>query len=391
MSTIGVSPIDPVKLTQALIQCPSVTPEDAGALAVLEAALGPLGFTCHRLPFSQAGTPDVDNLYARYGTGGPNLCFAGHTDVVPVGDQAAWRHPPFGAEIENGILYGRGAVDMKAAIACFVSAAARYLKTHGNTFSGSLSFLITGDEEGPALNGTVKMLDWLVANGETLDACIVGEPTNSEALGDTIKIGRRGSLNGFITQRGTQGHVAYPHLADNPVPKLVKLLSVLTEQPLDHGTAHFQPSNLEVTSVDVGNLATNVIPNAAKAVFNVRFNDTFSSTTLKTKLTDMLVGAGDNFELRFEVSGESFLTPPGKLSDVMVQAVHKITGLTPDLSTTGGTSDARFIKDHCAVAEFGLTNATAHKVDEHARVDDIRQLADIYFEMISAFFEAPNP
>lgn len=390
MSTNGVSLIDPVKLTQALIQRPSVTPEDAGALAVLEEALGPLGFTCHRLPFSQAGTPDVDNLYARFGNSGPNLCFAGHTDVVPVGDQAAWRHPPFGAEIDNGVLYGRGAVDMKAAIACFVSATARYLDAHGDTFTGSLSFLITGDEEGPALNGTIKMLHWLRANGETLDACIVGEPTNTDALGDTIKIGRRGSLNGFITQRGTQGHVAYPHLADNPVPKLVKLLSTLTEQPLDHGTAHFQPSNLEVTSVDVGNLATNVIPNSAKAVFNVRFNDTFSSQTLKAKLSDMLGAAGDNFDLRFEVSGESFLTPPGKLSDVMVQAVQKITGLTPTLSTTGGTSDARFIKDHCAVAEFGLTNATAHKVDEHARVDDIRQLADIYYDMISAFFEVPS-
>lgn len=378
--------IDPVELTQALIQRPSVTPVDAGALAVLEDALKPLGFVCHRLPYSQDGTPDVDNLYARIGTAGPNLCFAGHTDVVPVGDEAAWTHPPFGAEIHDGVLFGRGAVDMKAAIACFASAAASYLNEQNAAFKGSISFLITGDEEGPAINGTIKMLDWMVANGETMDACIVGEPTNTDTLGETIKIGRRGSLNGYITQHGTQGHVAYPQHADNPVPKLVKLLSALTAQPLDHGTEHFQPSNLEITSVDVGNTATNVIPNSARAVFNVRFNDTFTSKTLKAHLAEVLNAAGDNFDLDISVSGESFLTPPGLLSDVMSRAVTKITAITPELSTSGGTSDARFIKDHAAVAEFGLMNQTAHKVDECATVDSIRKLADIYYEMIAGYF-----
>jgi len=381
-----VTAIDPVELTQALIQRPSVTPVDAGALGVLEDALKPLGFDCHRLAYSQDGTPDVDNLYARIGTTGPNLCFAGHTDVVPVGDEAAWTHPPFGAEIHDGVLFGRGAVDMKAAIACFASAAARYLGEQKDTFTGSISFLITGDEEGPAINGTIKMLDWMGANGQSMDACIVGEPTNTDTLGETIKIGRRGSLTGYITQHGTQGHVAYPQHADNPVPKLVKLLSALSAQPLDHGTEHFQPSNLEITSVDVGNTATNVIPNSARAVFNVRFNDTFSPETLKAHLTEVLKVAGDNFDLEFSVSGESFLTPPGLLSDVMSRAVTKITGLTPELSTSGGTSDARFIKDHAAVAEFGLMNQTAHKVDECATVNSIRMLADIYYEMIGGYF-----
>lgn len=380
--------IDPVELTQALIQRPSVTPVDEGALGVLEDALQPLGFACHRLPFSQDGTPDVDNLYARLGDQGPHLCFAGHTDVVPVGDEAAWSHPPFGAEIHDGILYGRGAVDMKAAIACFASAVARFLEAHGDGFQGSLSFLITGDEEGPAINGTIKMLDWMVTNDESMDACIVGEPTNTDTLGQTIKIGRRGSLNGFLTQHGTQGHVAYPQLADNPVPKLVKLLSALTQDPLDNGTDHFQPSNLEITTVDVGNTATNVIPNSARAVFNVRFNDTYTSETLKARLRDQLNATGDHFDLKIEVSGESFLTPPGVLSAVMSQAITKVTGLAPELSTSGGTSDARFIKDHCAVAEFGLMNATAHKVDECARVEDIQKLADIYYEMICGYFES---
>ena len=379
--------IDPVELTQALIQCPSVTPVDEGALGVLENALTPLGFVCHRLPFSQDGTPDVDNLYARFGTSGPVLCFAGHTDVVPVGDTGAWTYPPFGAEIHDGVLYGRGAVDMKAGIACFASSVARYLSEQGDTFKGSISFLITGDEEGPAINGTVKMLDWMAANGESIDACIVGEPTNTDTLGQTIKIGRRGSLTGTITQHGSQGHVAYPQHADNPVPKLVKLLSALNAEPLDQGTEHFQPSNLEITTVDVGNTATNVIPNSARAVFNVRFNDTYTPDTLKTRLTDQLNAAGDNFDLKFSVSGDSFLTPPGLLSDVMSQAVKKITGLTPELSTSGGTSDARFIKDHSAVAEFGLMNQTAHKVDECARVEDIRKLADIYYEMIAGYFQ----
>ncbi|MCW8914345.1 MAG: succinyl-diaminopimelate desuccinylase [Magnetovibrio sp.] len=379
--------IDAIELTQALIQCPSVTPENAGALEVLENALKPLGFACHRLPFSQDGTPDVDNLYARLGASGPNLCFAGHTDVVPVGDEMAWTHPPFGAEIHDGVLYGRGAVDMKTAIACFVSATARFLGEQGADFGGSISYLITGDEEGPAINGTIKVLDWMVSQGEYIDACIVGEPTNTDVIGETIKIGRRGSLNGYITQMGSQGHVAYPQHADNPVPKLLKLLSALVDQPLDEGTEHFQPSNLEVTSVDVGNPATNVIPNQAKAQFNVRFNDTYTPASLEDELRFRLDNAGDNFEAEMLASGESFLTPPGLLSESMSAAVTQVTGLTPELSTSGGTSDARFIKDHCAVAEFGLLNITAHKVDEHVAVDDILKLTDIYYEMICGYFE----
>jgi len=378
--------IDPVDLTQALIRCPSVTPKDAGALAVLENALAPLGFACHRLQFSDSDTPDVENMYARVGNSAPNLCFAGHTDVVPVGDEAAWTHPPFGAEIHNGVLYGRGAVDMKTGIACFVAATSRFLESHSGEFAGSISYLITGDEEGPAINGTIKVLEWMQQNGEVMDACIVGEPSNTDTLGETIKIGRRGSINGYITQHGIQGHVAYPQHADNPLPKLIKLLDKLSSTPLDNGNDHFQPSNLEVTSIDTGNLATNIIPNSGQAVFNIRFNDTYSPDTIKAWVLTQLNEIGENFDLDFQVSGDSFLTPPGLLSDVMSQSVTKITGLTPELSTSGGTSDARFIKDHCAVAEFGLMNQTAHKVDECARVDDIRALADIYFEMIQDYF-----
>lgn len=378
--------IDPIELTQALIRCPSVTPVDKGALDVLEGALKPLGFTCHRLPFSAPDTPDVDNLYARIGQSGPNLCFAGHTDVVPTGDEAKWTHPPFGAEIHDGIMYGRGMVDMKTAIAAFVAATSRYLDEQGDAFKGSISFLITGDEEGPAINGTVKMLDWMQANGEVMDACIVGEPTNTDTLGETIKIGRRGSMSGYITQHGTQGHVAYPQHADNPLPKLVALLHALSAQSLDDGTDHFQPSNLEITAIDTDNKATNVIPGSGRARFNVRFNDVHTPESLQAKLRKVLDDAGDNFDLEFNTSGDAFLTPPGLLSDVMSAAVTKITGLTPELSTSGGTSDARFIKDHCAVAEFGLMNATAHKVDECAHVEDIGRLSDIYLEMLRGYF-----
>jgi len=378
--------LDPVELTQALIRCASVTPVDEGALGVLEDALKPLGFTCHRLKYSAPDTPDVDNLYARIGTGAPNLCFAGHTDVVPIGDEAAWTHPPFGAEIHDGMMYGRGMVDMKAAIACFITASEKYLEEQGDAFTGSISYLITGDEEGPAINGTVKVLDWMKANGEVMDACIVGEPTNTAVLGETIKIGRRGSLNGSLVQHGTQGHVAYPQHADNPLPKLIKLLDKLSSTPLDAGNDHFQPSNLEVVTIDTGNPATNMIPSSGRAVFNIRFNDTYSPDTMTQWIKDRLDEVGDNFELDINVSGDSFLTPPGLLSDAMSAAITKVTGKVAELTTSGGTSDARFIKNHCAVAEFGLMNMTAHKVDECAQVDDVRALADIYLEMIRGYF-----
>lgn len=376
--------IDPVDFSQTLMRCPSVTPTEGGALDALQTALESLGFTCTRLPFSAEGTPDVDNLYARIGTAAPNLCFAGHTDVVPVGDEANWTHPPFAAEISDGVLYGRGAVDMKAAVACFTSAVSRYLDI--NELEGSLSFLITGDEEGPAINGTIKVLDWMVKNGETMDACIIGEPSNTDQLGQTIKIGRRGSFNGVLTVEGTQGHVAYPQHADNPLPKLVKLLTAL-DKPLDDGNDHFQPSNLEIVSMDVGNTADNVIPARGKAKFNVRFNDIHTGASLETLLREKLDAVGFAYDLKVNVSGESFLTPPGLLSDTMTKAVEQVTGRTPELNTAGGTSDARFIKDHCAVAEFGLMNVTAHKVDECARVADIEALTDIYVKMIEGYLK----
>ena len=380
--------VDPIELSQALIRCPSVTPVDAGALSVLEGALAPMGFNCNLLSFSAPGTPDVDNLYARLGNTGRNLCFAGHTDVVTVGDESAWTHPPFAAEIKDDVLYGRGVVDMKCAIAAFVSATSRFVAKNGADFGGSISFLITGDEEGPAINGTKKVLDWMVDNNETMDGCIVGEPTNPEYLGQMIKIGRRGSLNGYLRVMGTQGHVAYPQNAQNPMPRLLKMLSAISDHALDEGTEYFQPSNLEITSVDVGNPTTNVIPGEASARFNIRFNDTHNADSLKKWLREKLQPIGGDYSLDIEVSGEAFITPPGVLSTVMSDAVKKVTGQLPEMSTSGGTSDARFIKDHCPVAEFGLINTTAHKVDENAALEDIQKLTEIYFEMISGFFRS---
>ncbi|MCC2690985.1 MAG: succinyl-diaminopimelate desuccinylase, partial [Rhizobiaceae bacterium] len=330
---------DPVALTQALIRCPSITPADAGALDVLVRALEPLGFVCHRLRFEAEGTPPIDNLYARLGTSGPNLCFAGHTDVVPPGDPAAWGADPFAGAIANGKLYGRGAADMKAAVAAFVAAAGRRLAAKGAP-SGSISLLITGDEEGPAVNGTRKVLDWLVEQGEVLDACIVGEPTNPNYLGEMIKVGRRGSMMGHLTVHGTQGHVASPHLADNPLPRLVRMLAALTAEPLDRGNEHFQPSTLALTTIDVGNPADNVIPAKGSASFNIRFNDEHTSDTLKNWIRRKCDSVGGPYDLAFRVSGESFLTLPGRLSDLVASAVQRVTGHRPELSTTGGTSDA---------------------------------------------------
>ncbi|MBT3237166.1 MAG: succinyl-diaminopimelate desuccinylase [Rhodospirillaceae bacterium] len=381
-----MSILDPVELSQSLIRCPSVTPADEGALGVLEEALSGVGFTCHRLPFSEAGTPDVDNLYARIGTKGRNFCFAGHTDVVPIGNRDDWSIDPFGGQIREGNLFGRGASDMKCAIACFAAAAARFIDKRGGDFDGSISFLITGDEEGPAINGTPKMLGWMSEQGETMDDCLVGEPTNTDVLGDTIKIGRRGSINAHLIVYGTQGHVAYPHLADNPAPKLLKMLSAIDAAELDEGSEHFPPSNLEITSIDIANEATNVIPAKAEAAINIRFNDHHSGASLEQKLRDIC----DEFDVRYglecSVSGESFLTPPGALSDLINGAVESVTGRTASLSTSGGTSDARFIKDFCPVAEFGLSNATAHKVDENVPVDDVRALSDIYESILETYF-----
>ena len=377
--------LDPIALAQGLVRCPSVTPADAGALGLLAAQLEALGFTCHRLRFSEPGTPDVENLYARIGTRAPHFCFAGHTDVVPVGRLESWSVDPFGAAIEGGFLFGRGASDMKGAIAAFVAAAERVL-ARAPSLPGSISLLITGDEEGPAINGTVKVLRWLEARGERIDLCVVGEPTNPTVLGEMAKIGRRGSLNGRLTVDGAQGHVAYPHLADNPIPKLVRLLAALDAERLDDGTPHFQPSNLEITTVDVGNPTTNVIPATATAGFNVRFNDRHTGAALTERLRRRLDGERVPYRLDVSVSGEAFLTPPGALSALLGRACRAVLGREPELSTTGGTSDARFIRSHCPVVEFGLVSQTMHKVDERAAIADIHRLADVYAAMLEDCF-----
>ncbi|MFV3075121.1 succinyl-diaminopimelate desuccinylase [Niveispirillum fermenti] len=377
--------IDPVALTQDLIRCPSVTPADAGALGVLQAVLTDMGFACRRLVFEQEGTDPVDNLYARLGTAAPNFCFAGHTDVVPVGDAAAWTVDPFGAEITGGKLFGRGTADMKGAIAAFVAAVKSFLDRNG-TPDGSISLLITGDEEGPSINGTTKVLDWMRAEGEVIDACLVGEPTNPRALGDMMKIGRRGSVTMTLTAYGAQGHVAYPHLADNPLPRLTRALTMLAESPLDEGTAHFQPSTLALTSIDVANPASNVIPAKGTARFNIRFNDLHTPKSLEAHVRDVLEEVGGAWDLKVHVSGEAFLTPPGALVATVAGAVKAVTGRDPELSTSGGTSDARFIKNFCPVVEFGLVGQTMHKVDEHVDVADIRTLAAIYDRVLADFF-----
>ena len=363
-----------------------MTPADAGALDVLQAAAEGLGFACHRLTFSEAGTDDVDNLYARLGIGAPNFCFAGHTDVVPPGDPDSWRNDPFAAAVADGVLYGRGAADMKSAIAAFVEAVARFTARRGGGFEGSISLLITGDEEGKAINGTKKVLEWMTARGEAIDVCVVGEPSNPLVLGDMIKIGRRGSLTGRLAVAGVQGHTAYPDLADNPLPRLIAMLSAIAGTPLDEGTDHFQPSNLQLTTIDVGNPAPNVIPERASAGFNVRFNDLHTGDSLRSWLRERLDSVGGQYELDVHVSGEAFLTPPGEFTELLVRAVRGVTGREPQLGTTGGTSDARFIKDYCPVAEFGLVGQTMHKVDERTAVSDVRALVDIYGAVLDGYF-----
>lgn len=373
--------IDPVALSQDLIRCPSVTPNDAGALDALEKALTSIGFQCTRLPFCEEGTPDIDNLFARRGTKEPHICYAGHTDVVPIGDPNDWKHDPFAATIEDGILYGRGTSDMKCSIAAFVAAVSEI-----DNFDGSISLLITGDEEGPAVNGTVKMLKWLKDNNQLPDACIVGEPTNTNEIGEMAKIGRRGSLNGSLTVHGTQGHVAYQHLADNPIPRLVKILNALNDWEIDQGNEFFAPSNLEVVTIDVGNDASNVIPMNATAKFNIRFNSEQNSEKLTRIITEICNLYSDRHTLDINVSGDSFLTPKGDLSDLIENAIRDVIGKTVEFSTTGGTSDARFIKNYCPVIEFGLINKTIHQVNECAKVSDIILLKDIYLALIRKYF-----
>ncbi|MFN3766390.1 MAG: succinyl-diaminopimelate desuccinylase [Aliihoeflea sp.] len=391
-------PTDPAENLAALIRCPSVTPAEGGALSALEAMLTPVGFSVERPTFSEDGTPDVENLYARLSGNGPHLMFAGHTDVVPPGDEAAWTHPPFSAEIANGTMYGRGAVDMKGGIACFVAAVARYVEKHG-ALKGSVSLLITGDEEGPSINGTTKLLDWAAAKGEAWDAAIVGEPTNPSTLGDMIKIGRRGSVSADLVVNGRQGHAAYPHLADNPVRGIVALLDALMHPALDEGTDDFQPTNLEVTTVDVGNPAVNVIAAKAKASFNIRFNDTWTPETLQAEVHNRLDRAASRTRLRpgkddridFDLIWRDrpspvFLTRNDKLTDTLSASVRAVTGLTPTLSTSGGTSDARFIKDFCPVVEFGLVGQTMHMVDERVALADLETLTQIYLRFLEDWF-----
>ena len=374
--------IDPVELTQALIRCESVTPAEGGAIALMDEALTSLGFRTHRC--DRGG---VANLYARIGTEGPVFGFAGHTDVVPPGDIADWSRPPFSGEIAEGEVWGRGATDMKSGVAAFAAATADWLAAGGK---GSVAFLITGDEEGEATDGTVAILDWMAVNGETLDHCLVGEPTSREAMGDMIKIGRRGSMSAFFTATGRQGHTAYPHRAANPLPPLMRLLDRLASHELDQGTDHFDASTLALTTVDVGNPANNVIPERARAACNIRFNDAHTSKKLAMWILEEASKAAAGTEVRieteFKVSGESFITEPGPLSDLIAGAVEAETGVKPELSTTGGTSDARFIKAMCPVAEFGLTGRTMHQVDERAPVEEIRTLTKIYRRILDGYF-----
>jgi succinyl-diaminopimelate desuccinylase len=389
---------DVVELTRALVRCESVTPREAGALTLLERTLVPLGFRCERMDFSQAGTDDVANLYARVGQdrlgNGRHFCFAGHSDVVPVGDLSSWTIGPFSAELAGGYLFGRGAADMKGAIAAFTAACARFLARRGRDFGGSISLLITGDEEGPAVNGTVKMLKKLAERGETIDACLVGEPTSSRRLGDMIKIGRRGSMTVDLVVRGIQGHVGYPERLDNPIHRLSALIEALVREPIDQGSRHFQPTSLQFTTIDVGNKATNIAPGVVKARFNTRFNDLWTSKTLLAHLRERMdrvnaaLGGNGTIELTTEVSGESFYTAPGPLVELVAGAIREVTGIETELSTTGGTSDARFISQYCPVLEFGLVGETMHKVDEKSAIDDLKTLSRVYETVLDRFFAA---
>ncbi len=383
---------DPIALARDLVRCPSVTPAEGGALKFLETTLKAAGFTVHRMTFHEPGADDVENLYARIGTASPYLMFAGHTDVVPPGDEKAWTHPPFSGEVADGELFGRGAVDMKGGIACAVAAVLDHLAANGGKPKGSISFLITGDEEGIAVNGTPKLLHWAAERGEKFDHCILGEPSNVNQLGDTIKIGRRGSLNGHLIVTGKQGHVAYPDRADNPIRGLVTIVAALQAEPLDQGSALFPPSHLEFTSVDVGNKTVNLIPGEARARFNIRFNDMHTLNSLKALIerrAAKAAGSAIKFAFKWEPSNAGvFAVKPGPFTDLVADAIAKATGRKPEFSTSGGTSDARFITQYCPVVEFGLVGQTMHAVDERVPVVDLRALTAIYRTIIDRYFES---
>ena len=387
---MSITTADPTALARDLLRCPSVTPAEGGALSLIEGVLKAAGFEVHRVTFAEPGTAPVENLYARIGEQSPHLAFAGHTDVVPPGEQAKWTHPPFAGEIADGTLYGRGAVDMKGAIACALAATLDHLAAHGGKPKGSISFLITGDEEGIAVNGTVKLIKWAAARGEIFDHCILGEPSNAAMIGDTIKIGRRGSLNGTLVVTGKQGHVAYPERADNPVRGLVTLMSALMTAALDHGSAQFDASNLEFTSIDIGNTVVNLIPGEARARFNIRFNDRHSQTSLKV-LIEKRAGEAAAGRIRWHIEWEpsnadSFVTKPGPFVDLVSEAIKEVTANEPKLSTTGGTSDARFIKNYCPVLEFGLVGQTMHQIDERTTVADLASLTAVYRRILDRYF-----
>ncbi len=378
---------DPLALTRALIRCPSVTPEDAGALGVVRGALDQLGFTVTPLTFQTDGQPAIHNLFARRGTGTPHLAFAGHTDVVPPGAVADWSAAPFEGDVREGVLIGRGAVDMKGAIGAFIAATARFVDAHPD-HDGSISLIITGDEEGPAIDGTRRMVAWMRDHGIIPDHCLVGEPTNPDALGDMIKVGRRGSLNARLTIAGTQGHVAYPHLADNPIPALAAILDRLSHTELDDGTEFFDPSSLQVTTVDVDNPSTNVIPARAEARFNIRFNDLHSKASLDRWLNaECDAIAPGRYALETVESAKAFMCKPDRFHDTLKASIEAVTGMAPELSTTGGTSDARFLVELCPVAEFGLVGRTMHKIDEQVPVDDLHRLSAIYEQVLNRYFQ----
>ncbi len=378
------TPVDPVALLQGLIRCPSVTPKEAGAIDLLQQVLAEGGFQCWRLPFG-----DVDNLFARIGHGSPHFCFAGHTDVVPAGDETIWTHAPFAGDIADGHIYGRGATDMKGSVAAFAAAATDYIKEIGKP-RGTLSFLITGDEEGPAIDGTVKVLEWMKENGHVPDHCLVGEPSSSLNFGDTIKIGRRGSLSFIVAVEGRQGHAAYPHKADNPIPKLAALVARLDTARIDDGNAHFDPSTLAFTTIDVGNTAGNVIPSKAVLKFNIRFSTEHSFASLKTWVDGHIEAVravnGGVWNVSYTEGADAFITEPGALVGLVQDAVQEETGQLPKLSTSGGTSDARFIKDYCAVLEFGPTNATIHQTDERISVEELLATTRIYRRIVENYF-----
>jgi succinyl-diaminopimelate desuccinylase len=383
------TPADSITILQDLIRCPSVTPLEAGALTVLENLLSSHGFVCQRLIFKDENTPEIENLFARIGTAEPHLCFAGHTDVVPVGRGTDWSHPPFAAEIKDGMIYGRGATDMKGSVAAFAAAAIEHITENGKP-AGSISFLITGDEEGPAINGTVKVLEWMKDNGHIPSHCLVGEPSCVDALGDTMKIGRRGSLSFEVTVEGTQGHVAYPNKTDNPIPKLARFVDWISNAKLDDGNEHFGPSTLAVTTMDVGNIAGNVVPARASAKFNIRYSTEHTYQSLRDWV-DMQIAAvkadiGGKWTVSSSEGAEAFITEPGSFVGLVQDAVEQETGLVPKLATSGGTSDARFIKNYCPVLEFGPTNATIHQVDERISIEELQATQSIYGRIIDAYF-----